>query len=291
MGGKGMEDLTFLKDYRDDKVSRSSLNTLMQLNCGYSLEPWYAMGYWQEQYIPYSYAKGTQIVANISVYKQDILYQGEQKSAIRLEHILLHPQYHYKNLLQKLMGYIIEEYKEQVDCIYLIANEAVTPLYPKLGFRYIEDVQTCIHVDKIQKGRAPILVSYENLAQRVKEYPETFTVLSKGLKSKNDFLRRNFDYINIQDFNIYYFEDINTYVTTQVQEDTLNIMDILSEQKINLDDIITGLKAVYEFNKVRMYSDIPYEGCGEVLEEVGSQLLFIKDSLMQEENLFPIFVS
>lgn len=286
-----MEDLIFLKNYRDDKASRSSLNTLMQLNCGYSLEAWYAMGYWQEQYIPYSFAKGTQIVANISVYKQDILYEGEQKSAIRLEHILLHPQYHYKNLLQKLMEYIIEEYKEQVDFIYLIANEAVTPLYPKLGFRYIEDIQTCIQVDKIEQGKAPILVSYENLVQNVKQYPETFTVLSKGLKSKNDFLRRNFDYMNIYDLSIYYFEEMNTYVTIQIQEDTLNIMDILSKQKIDLDYIITGLKAVHKFKKVRMYSDIPYEGCGEVLEEVGSQLLFVKDELTEKENLFPIFIS
>lgn len=271
-----MEDLIFLKDYKDDEVSRKSLNTLMQLECGYSLEAWYKMGCWKEQYIPYSFSDGTHIIANVSIYKQDVIYKGEYKTAIRLEHILLQPQYHHKNLLEVLIACIIEDYKDLVDLIYILVDEEVAPYYPKFGFKCTGEGITYLQTDQIVKATAPILVSYECLLQKLKQYPEGIYVVNKALKFKNDSLRRSFEYNNIPNLQIYYFQQMDTYVMTQLQERTLNIIDVLSEVEVDLDTIIAGLKAVYEFDKVKVLSELSYKGSCEVLEETEERLLFVK---------------
>lgn len=285
-----MENLTFIKNYKEQKIIRSSLNALIQSNCGYSLEEWYEKGCWQEQYIPYSFMNDTEVIANISVCKQDMLCEGVHKSAISLEHICLHPRYHHQNLLEELMHHIIEDYKEQVDFAYLIAHEAVTPIYTKLGFKYVEDRQVCIETKAIQEGEAPELVNVTKLYEKIEKYPDTFTVLSKGIKWKNNSFKRHFECINLEEIKAYYFKKDDTYVIIHFEEGVLNIVDILSKQAVDLDEIIAGFKAIYKFDKVRLYSDIPYEGSGNMSEEVGSQLLFIKYFHPEDEEVFPIIV-
>lgn len=283
-----MGDLTFIKDYKEDKIIRSSLNALIQENCGYSLEEWYEKGYWQEQYIPYSFVKDEMVIANVSVCKQEMLFEGVHKSAISLEHILLHPKYRYQSLLEDLMKRIIEDYKEKVDFVYLIAHEAVTPMYTKLGFKYVEDRQICIKTAKIEKSQAPQLIDITKLDEDIKKYPETFTVLSKGVKWINNASRRHFECSN-GEIKVYNFKESDTYVIVHFEDGILNIIDILSKQIPEVDEIIAGFKAIYEFDKVRLYSDTTYKGCGNTYEEVGSQLLFMKYFNLEEE-VFPIIV-
>ena len=64
-------------NYRDNDALRASFNELVGKVFGLSFENWYQNGFWKNNYIPYSVVIDGKVVANVSVNRCDVNYNGE----------------------------------------------------------------------------------------------------------------------------------------------------------------------------------------------------------------------
>ena len=69
---------------KDNEKLRKSFNELAALVFGIHFEEWYQRGYWTNRYIPFIFAEGDKVVANVSVNVLDFVINGERKKAIPL---------------------------------------------------------------------------------------------------------------------------------------------------------------------------------------------------------------
>jgi len=127
--------MELVKNYRHNEVLRRSFNALTEQTFGFHFEDWYRLGYWREDYVPYSIVEEGQVVANVSVNHTNFLYRGELIRLVQLGTVMTHPDYRGQGLIRRLMEEIEEDYAARVDGMYLFANDEVLDFYPKFGFR------------------------------------------------------------------------------------------------------------------------------------------------------------
>ena len=120
--------------YHQQDILRSSFNALAEETFGLNFENWYRMGYWGENYTPYSILEDGQIVANVSVNRTDLVIGGERKRMYQLGTVMTKPEYRNRGYIRRIMG-TLEETLSDADGIYLFANDEVLEFYPKFGFR------------------------------------------------------------------------------------------------------------------------------------------------------------
>ncbi len=68
-----MTGVWFYKDYKNNEELRKIFNELATLIFGLNFESWYKKGYWNNRYIPFSYAEGDKVIANVSVNLLDFV--------------------------------------------------------------------------------------------------------------------------------------------------------------------------------------------------------------------------
>ncbi|WP_332870794.1 GNAT family N-acetyltransferase [Lysinibacillus xylanilyticus] len=134
-----MTNYQLVYDYKDNLKYRESFNELAKLVFNLDFRKWYEKGCWDDQYICYSYIDGDEIIANASISKMTVLVNGKEYKAIQIGTVMTHPNYRYKGLARKLMDHIIDIYQDQYEFMYLFANETVLDLYPKFGFKKVQE--------------------------------------------------------------------------------------------------------------------------------------------------------
>ncbi|MFZ7944226.1 MULTISPECIES: GNAT family N-acetyltransferase [Bacillaceae] len=239
-----MEELIFVKGYKDHELLRNSFNQLAKNTFGIEFETWYRHGYWTEKYQPYSYIEHNTVVANVSVNLINLFINGEMKHAVQIGTVMTHPDYRNKGLSRRLMGMVLEDYKH-VDLIYLFANQTVLDFYPKFGFQRIEEVQFLLDyshnhlenrptVKKLDGSCAEDLAFIYSLAADRVSGSKTF-----GTVSSEELLM--FYCLMVFSHDLYYLEEEKALVIFQIEENILHLYDVVFSEKVNIDEIVNKI--------------------------------------------------
>ncbi len=127
--------MRFSKGYTNNQQLRDSFNQLAEDTFGIHFGQWHARGYWTDKYVPFSYIENDKVIANVSVNLIDFIMAGEEKKAIQIGTVMTHPDYRNRGLSTDLLKIVLAEYRDQVDFVYLFANQHVLEFYPKFGFQ------------------------------------------------------------------------------------------------------------------------------------------------------------
>ena len=123
------------KNYRDNASLRASFNALAEQTFGgLNFENWYQLGYWGDNYIPYSLIIDGKVVANVSLNRTDLVMGGERRRIYQLGTVMTDPEHRNKGYIRLLMAEI-EKDIAYADGVYLFANDSVVTFYPKFGFQ------------------------------------------------------------------------------------------------------------------------------------------------------------
>ena len=126
--------MTIVKHYRDNAGLRASFNALAEQTFGLNFENWYRLGYWGDDYDPYSVLEDGKIVANVSVNRTDMVIGGQRRRLYQLGTVMTAPEYRNRGYIRGIMGEIEKDIAD-ADGVYLFANDSVVEFYPKFGFR------------------------------------------------------------------------------------------------------------------------------------------------------------
>ena len=125
--------MEIIKHYRNKDALRSSFNALAEATFGLKFENWYQMGYWGDNYAPYSVLEDGKIVANVSVNRTDMVIAGQRKRLYQLGTVMTYPEYRNRGYIRAIMEEVEKDIAD-ADGVYLFANDSVLEFYPKFGF-------------------------------------------------------------------------------------------------------------------------------------------------------------
>lgn len=122
-----------IKNYRDDPQLRGSFNRLAKATFDLDFEPWYQMGFWTDDYNPYSVLLDGEIVANVSVNRTDMIIAGERRRLYQLGTVMTAEAYRNRGYIRAIMAQIDKDTAD-ADGVYLFGGDNVLEFYPKFGF-------------------------------------------------------------------------------------------------------------------------------------------------------------
>lgn len=228
-----------IKDYRDNDALRHSFNELAGKTFGLDFEDWYQNGFWGENYNPHSIVIDGKIVANVSVNKTELLFDGVPKRFLQLGTVMTDEKYRNRGLCRKIMEQIEAEYQGKTDGVYLFANDSAAGFYPKFGFRKAVEYQYSKPVVNTGKCR---------LEQIRMDSPAAWKALTEATH-RNRF-RGRLDMVNNPELilfyvtkymqeNVFYHKATDTYVIAELEDGGLFLHNVFSGRLTKLDAVIT----------------------------------------------------
>lgn len=282
-----MEELIFLKDYKSDEKLRKSFNGLATKVFGIDFERWYQQGFWSNRYIPFSYADGDKVVANVSVNVLNLVIDSERKSAIQIGTVMTHPEYRKRGLSANLMNKVLEEYENKYDFMYLFANQTVLDFYPKFGFKSVEEYQFSMKFSSSQSIDTEIRKLNGNSSEDINfifNFASNRVPVSHLFGTENSQELLMFYCINVFIYDIYYLEREDVIVIFKKEDKKIDIFDIISRTEINIDDILSNITDK-DINKIVFHFTPDYKGLITKCDIFkGSDVLFVRTN---GNNHFP----
>ena len=272
-----------VKNYRDNSKLRHSFNELAKKTFGIDFEDWYQNGYWTDRYNPYSIVVEDKVVANVSVNWTPFLINGEVRQYIQLGTVMTAVEHRNKGYIRKLMEEVDKDYADVIDGMYLFANERVLDFYPKFGFHAIKEYEYIKSVAQSGKQlfkKVPMKnkEAWDDLEGKIR------TCYAQSAVEMMDNSQLNMFYVSkfMQD-NVYYSEEVDTYVIAEIEDEALNISMVISDKEQDLEAIAKGFG---ENIKQVVLGFTPKNTQGFEVREINQDdtVMFIKGGLQEIEE-------
>lgn len=251
---KGKINMGFIKDYMNNTILRHELNDLTQEVFGFDFEDWVQNGYYEGDYIPYSYEENGRLIANVSVNRMEFIQNGQERYYIQLGTVMTKEEFRKQGYAKRLMERVLEDYKENCDGIYLFANLNALDFYKKMGFsiemqyRYTlkEDIRVKIQEiakKHITEGCFKQIDASEQLQKNRYMEAVRHSAVNTALEQKNKYALQMFYTARME--NVYYSSKLDCYIVMERQEDILYLQSIICTKKIRLEEILSYIQEEY----------------------------------------------
>ena len=235
--------MEFIKGYMDIAQYRHALNDLTQAIFGFSFETWYTAGYFEGEYIPYSYIENGEIVSNASVNIMKMVQNGQEKYYIQIGTVATRPEYRNKSLASNLIKKIICDYESIADGFYLFANIHAVDFYMKQGFQRLDQWQYSKKLLNEQNIADPFEKAGENLQERYRHLLRNGKLNTK-LDQCNKAALQLFYTGKMED--VYYHSGLDCFAVMHKQEMVLHLDSIISAAKIPITEILKRVPLEYD---------------------------------------------
>ncbi|EAF7865991.1 GNAT family N-acetyltransferase [Listeria monocytogenes] len=278
-----------ISDYKDNKMYRDSFNKLAESTFDINFEEWFRSSFWNDKYVCYSYIDNNEVISNVSINKMNLIYQGENYSALQIGTVMTHPNYRGQGLAKNLLNHVIAKYEDQYDFLYLFANDTVLDFYPKFGFERIEEssftVDACNlkkKASKLKKLNPDNKTDFQLISRIVSERAPLSNILD--VKESEDLLMF---YVLIALKNeLYYLEELDVIVLMEQEGTDLYVLDILSTKKLDVVEVLSYLstKKIETIHLLFTPEKSKYIDAAYIIET--EDMLFVRPNVLTSENYF-----
>ena len=287
---KGDKHMKFIRAYMDNTEQRHLLNEMTSEIFDFSFEKWYNAGYFESEYIPYSYIEDGRMVANASANIMRFTFQGTEKRYIQIGTVMTRPAYRNRGLARELIERIIRDYQDNVDGFYLFGNLRAVGFYEHIGFKHLNQWKY-----------------YSNsLSERDAQLPG-FVPAGEEMRPAYVHMLKNaannaiFDHLNrcsLQMFytmdmkDVFYCEDLDCFAVMHIENETLHLQSIISKRELDVETILKRINHKFSYVEFGFTPKNRYSYRAEIFDGADEYRLFYKgDSLklLEDERLyFPI---
>lgn len=190
---------------------------------------------------------------------------------------MTHPDYRNKGLSKQLMNKVLIEYENVMDVFYLYANDSVLDFYPKFGFQKMnEHIFSMSYQGKSQQQPLVYLNGHnDNDLAFIYDFAKKRQPNSPLFSTLNTEELLMFYSIYVYSQSIVYIKEEDVIVFYQIDGETLHLVDVLSQTKVNLNSILARL-ANEEIKKVSFgYSENSLTSI-KAAPLTGRETLFVK---------------
>lgn len=278
-----------IKDYRDNEKLRASFNILATDTFGIDFEPWYKKGFWNDSYVCYSFTLEDRIIANASINRMKLRWDGKYYNALQIGTVMTAPEYQKQGLAYKLLETIVKEWENKVDFIYLFGNDNALNLYKQFDMEeYNEHRFFSVLPERKENGKIRKLdLSEEKDLKLMVEMANNRITQSEAIGIEDDSHLIMFYCHQWFADKLYYVEEKNAILVMEEQDDTLQLYDVISKEVQEMEELLTLIsteKSVkVEFHFKPKVCKLPLE---EVLRVVDDQTLLIRHNGIKPKETF-----
>lgn len=247
--------MRFIKDYMRDDTLRHALNELTQEIYGFDFENWVMNGYFEGDYIPYSYEKDGKIIANVSANRMEFIQNEKVKYYIQIGTVMTGEKFRNQGYARELIEKVFADYVGKCDGIYLFGNLSALEFYDKQGFsrgmqyRYTlkDDVRTVAQkkAGELDKADCFNLVEPAEQVQKTR-YMEAVrqSAVNAALEQKNKYALQMFYTAGME--GVYYCKKLDCYVVMEKENGTIYLQSIISKDRVCLEEVLTHIEGEYD---------------------------------------------
>ena len=250
-----MNEMRLVKDYMNHDILRHELNELTEETFCFNFESWFRNGYFEGDYIPFSFEENGKIISNISANRMHFVQNGEKRYYIQLGTVMTAKAYRRQGLAKKLMEYVLDTYEGVCDGIYLFGNLSALDFYRKLGFEESvqyqyslrDDVRTDIQKKKAMTEDKRGFVKLDSADPKAKErYCNAVrnSVANGAFEQENKYSLQMFYTSNLE--NVYYSEELDCFVVMEQDGKTLELQSVISLKMVSLEKLIGEIHLDYK---------------------------------------------
>ena len=239
--------MELVSNYMRDDTLRHALNDLTKKTFGFDFESWVTGGYFEGDYIPYSFIEDGTIISNVSANRMTFLQNGVEKNYIQIGTVMTDRAYRRQGLAKKLMDHVVKQYKDSCDGFYLFANLDAVDFYDKCGFSKETEYRYSIKNEFCMKKSAgeifmPVNTGDKQMKQKYMDMVRRSAVNS-SLEQLNKFGLQMFYTADME--NIYYAKDMDCFIVADMEENTLLLQSIICENYVTLLDVLQRVRGEY----------------------------------------------
>lgn len=229
--------MTIVKHYRDNEALRSSFNTLAEATFGLNFENWYQMGYWGDNYTPYSVLEDGKIVANVSLNRTDMVIGGQRKRLYQLGTVMTYPEYRNRGYIRGLMAEV-EKDTADADGVYLFGNDSVLEFYPKFGF--VQNKEYVYSKTANQTGESAMVQVKMDTSENRDRLAAAMakSTFSTGCSMVDNSGLIFFYAAQFMQENVYFCESLNAWAIAELEEGVLTLHNVFGFEGLSLDAVI-----------------------------------------------------
>ncbi len=225
-------DLILKTDYWNDPKSREAFKRFIKRIHNLDFTTWETAGFWDNQYTPFSYFKGDELISNICIYLLDAVIHDRKTRIAQISGVGTDPLFRRQGLNRKLTRMALEWAEDKSDNgFFLFADEEAIPYYKACGFTPIIE-----HVEWIE---APKTNKEEGLFKLSPDHPQDFkkiiTYVDAGIPASDTFsiLNKNLLMFNVlysMKEQLYEIPDLECLVWFKRRNGCLYIHDIIGRK-------------------------------------------------------------
>ena len=210
-------------DYKNTDFRQEALNRMTKETWGFSFERWYQNGFWPDSCVPYSLFDLQKMVSHVTATIFTFALEGKTLKALQLGTVMTDPDYRGRGLSCWLIDRVLEDFEQQVDFVFLYANDSVLDFYPKFGFKRAPEffaVAEQTDKDRITANKANIHklnVTQQQDQQILMRIASQTTAQYRMTPLQNQsmlFLYSGFSELSFWENSLYYFPEIFRCITS-----------------------------------------------------------------------------
>ena len=239
--------MELVSDYMREDTMRHALNELTRKTFFFDFEDWVTGGYFEGDYIPYSFIEDGKIIANVSANRMTFLQNGVERNYIQIGTVMTDEAYRRQGLARKLIEHVVKQYKDSCDGFYLFANLDALDFYDKCGFSRETEYQYKVKEEFCRnrsKGEWFVPVNTADVQMKQK-YMDMIrhSAANSSMEQINKFGLQMFYTADME--NVYYAKDIDCFIVAETEENTLLLQSIICENQVALSDVLQRVRGEY----------------------------------------------
>ena len=252
-----MNQLKFEMQYAAAHELREKLYPLFDKVFGIKVDTFkdfYARGFWDPTYMPFTFFNGDTAVSNVSVFEMPLIVNGEKKLAGGIQSVMTDPDHRGKGLMKTLMHKALEYIDNTYELSFLMTSNP--ELYQKYGFKVIKEyffTKRHLHSPEMVENKLERLsifnpIDLKKIRWAFKNNTPTSSQFYPAAYASSFYL--NMYNPNLHEM-VYFSSDLNVIVIFEVDEGTLKLYDIIGPKLPTLEQIYSVIP--YPFNEVNLY--------------------------------------
>lgn len=244
------------------------------------------------EYEPHTLIQNGQVCANISVNQIPFIFDDRRIRGIQLGTVMTRKEYRHKGLSRYLMEWILNEWKDKSDIIYLFANDSVLQFYPKFGFVQQDEYEYTL--EDVVASKAVVIPMNMTKQTEIdllwRKYKEG-NPFSKFQMVENKVLI-DFYCLGFLKEHLYYVREADAIVVAKEEGDMLIVDEVFGGSKATMEFILTAV-AKEHTKKIRL-GFTPKESlnltCGLHREEDTTLFVYkgFENLIQNEKVMFPV---
>ena len=244
--------MELVSNYMRDDTLRHALNELAKKTFWIDFEDWVTGGYFEGDYIPYSFMENGKIISNVSANRMTFLQNGVERNYIQIGTVMTDENYRRQGLAKKLIDHVIEQYKDNCDGFYLFANLEALEFYDQCGFSRVTEYRYEVKEEFCKRRSEGERFMPVNTAdgQMKQKYMDMIrhSAVNSSMEQINKFGLQMFYTADME--NVCYAKDMDCFIVAETEGDTLFLQSIICENQVALSDVLCRMSG--EYHKCRL---------------------------------------